>query len=481
MAEAGGGGAGRLIGDRYRLVERVGGGGSADVWRAVDERLGRTVALKVLHPHLVREPQFRERLAREARTVAALDHPSIVRVHDVVIDAETAAIALEFVAGESLADRVERAGPLDPREAATITAVLSDGLAAAHAQGLLHRDLTPVNVLLPASGGARLIDFGIARLLDDERDRLTSEGDAVGTWRWMAPEQLTGHVAGPATDLYGLGALLAFMLTGQAPEAFRSGAAEASVPAADRSAAVSGPAADRSAGLLAVARQCLDPDPSRRPSSATEVAAWLRGWLGGPLGIAPPRDTAGRPAPKPQRAVPVSPDAMTLPAGSAGGPPGGTRAPRPSEPRRRGRLRSVGRAAGLLAVLVLALVAAPLLDWRSGDPTTPTGTPVADAPAGSADPTPTPAPTPPPPGGRIVVLEPQDGVEVDAEEVVVSGLAPPGSTVVREFGFFETQSAEVGPDGSWRMRVRLDPGDNSLTFRVGDDPVTSRTIHVTRP
>lgn len=466
--DAGGEGAGRLIGGRYRLVERVGGGGSADVWRAVDERLARTVALKVLHPHLVREPQFRERLAREARTVAGLDHPSIVRVHDVVIDADTAAIALEFVAGESLADRMARGGPLEPREAALIAIALADGLAAAHAQGLLHRDLTPANVLLPASGGARLIDFGIARLLDDERDRLTSEGDAVGTWRWMAPEQRAGKVAGPATDVYGVGGLLGYMLTGRAPDTL---GATGEAPVA--------PSDDRRGGLLSLARQCLDPDPARRPSSAAELAAYLRGWLGRPL-----ETTAPRPDPTPaQRTAspPVSPDARTLPAGAMGRGPGGGRPDARAAANAQRSLRSLAPAAVLVAALAIAaLVAAPLLGGSGTDQTAPTGTPIAGVPGANPDPTPTPPPTPPPTGGRILVRDPADGAEVDAEEIVVSGLAPPGSTVVREFGFFETQSAEAGPDGTWLMRVRLDPGDNTLTFRVGDDPLTSRTIHVTR-
>jgi hypothetical protein len=276
-------------------------------------------------------------------------------------------------------------------------------------------------------------------------------------------------VAGPATDVYGVGALLAFMLTGQAPDAFRAGGD-------DRAPA----RAERVDGLLALARQCLEADPARRPSSAAELAAYLRGWIGGPLGATGPR---GAPVPaqatRPSR--PVSPDARTLPAASV--PAAASRRERP--PRAgtsRRSLRSVAPAAALVAVLVgAALVAAPLLSGRGPEPTGPASTPLAGAPTGDPEPTPTPAPTPPPPGGRIVVLEPADGSEVDADEIVVSGLAPPGSTVVRDFGFFETQSAEAGPDGAWLMRIRLDPGDNSLTFRVGDDALTSRTIHVSRP
>jgi hypothetical protein len=264
-----------LVLGRYRLEERLGLGGSAEVWRGVDERLGRPVAIKLLHPHLLPDEAARARFEREARAAAALAHPGIVAVFDVEASASRAAIIFELVDGETLADRLAREGALAPAEAARIGAELAEALAHAHERGIVHRDVKPGNVLLERDGRARLVDFGIARLLERESAHLTTAGMITGTLRYLAPEQLAGEEATPATDLYALGAVLFEMLSGR--HAF-----DATTPVALVEAQRHPPdsIAGVAPGLAAISLSALDPDPSRRPVSAEAMAADLRAWTG---------------------------------------------------------------------------------------------------------------------------------------------------------------------------------------------------------
>jgi serine/threonine-protein kinase len=267
-----------LVMGRYRLAERIGAGGSAEVWRGVDERLARPVAVKLLHAHLLRDDGARERFEREARAAAALSHPGIVAVYDVDASALGAAIIFELVDGETLADRLARSGPLAPAEVARIGAELAEALQHAHERGVIHRDVKPGNVLLSNDGRARLVDFGIARVLDAEAAKLTSAGMIAGTLRYLAPEQLAGAEASEASDLYALGTVLYEMATGRpafsAPTPVALAEAQAHVPA--------DPAGVPSE-LAAVWREALDPDPARRPARAADMAAQLRAIAGTPI------------------------------------------------------------------------------------------------------------------------------------------------------------------------------------------------------
>ena len=206
-----------LVLDRYRLVERVAVGGSAEVWRAHDEQLDRAVAVKRLHPHLLPDAVSRQRLAAEARAAAGLSHPAIVGIYDIDTTGDWPALVMELVDGESLAARLAREGPLPEREAAAIVTDIADGLYHAHKRGIVHRDVKPGNVLLDREGRARLADFGIARSLAESAERLTQTGSVMGTLRYMAPEQLTGGEIGQRTDLYGLGAVMHEAHTGEPP------------------------------------------------------------------------------------------------------------------------------------------------------------------------------------------------------------------------------------------------------------------------
>jgi tetratricopeptide (TPR) repeat protein len=208
----------------YRIVAPLGEGGMGAVFRAVDERTGREVALKVLQPDLSDDPTFLARFQREARAAAAVRHPAIVTVHEASVSGQVAFMALELVNGGSLKDEIRRRERLPWREAASLFAQVARGLAAIHERGLIHRDVKPANVLLADRPGearqARLADFGLARRVDPRLSSaagLTKTGEIVGTFEYMAPEQADARDVDGRADLYALGASLLEALTGRPP------------------------------------------------------------------------------------------------------------------------------------------------------------------------------------------------------------------------------------------------------------------------
>ncbi|MCT9077413.1 serine/threonine-protein kinase [Streptomyces fulvoviolaceus] len=217
-------GTGRLLAGRYRVVGQLGRGGMGVVWRAVDEVLGREVAVKELRTYTDSDgpelADLRLRMQREARAAARVRHPGVVAVHDVAEVDGRPLIVMELVDGPSLDEVLRERGPLDPREAAGIGAKVMDALAAAHRAGVLHRDVKPGNILLEESGRVVLTDFGIAAM-DDPGDgaatQLTRTGHLVGSLDYMAPERAQGADPGPASDVWALGATLYAAVEGAAP------------------------------------------------------------------------------------------------------------------------------------------------------------------------------------------------------------------------------------------------------------------------
>ncbi|WP_210572874.1 serine/threonine-protein kinase [Streptomyces sp. GESEQ-4] len=216
-----GGGAGpkgRLVGGRYRLVERIGSGGMGTVWRAHDELVDREVAVK--QPRLPGDPEdaghqrAANRLYREARAAARVDHPSAVSIHDVVVDDGLPWIVMELIRGESLHEVLQR-GPMEPAESARVGLAVLGALRAAHAVGIVHRDVKPANVLLGPHGRVVLTDFGIAHVQGEES--LTLSGEFVGSLEFIAPERMSGRGAGPPSDLWSLGVLLYAAVEGWSP------------------------------------------------------------------------------------------------------------------------------------------------------------------------------------------------------------------------------------------------------------------------
>jgi serine/threonine-protein kinase len=205
-----------VIADRYELQELVGTGGMSSVYRARDRLLERLVALKILHPHHSEDKEFVERFRREARSVAQLSHPNIVTVIDRGDDGGRQFIVFEYVDGENLKEIVTREGPLPLRRALELALQIGRGLAFAHAQGLVHRDVKPQNVLMNGDDQAKVTDFGIARSLDVDAG-VTQTGTVLGTSAYIAPEQASGGDITAQTDVYSFGVVLYELLTGEVP------------------------------------------------------------------------------------------------------------------------------------------------------------------------------------------------------------------------------------------------------------------------
>jgi hypothetical protein len=263
---------GHLVAGRYRLLAALGDGGMGTVWQAEDELLTRPVAVKEVSPPASvtagERAILRERTLREARTAARLSHPNVVTIYDVVEDDGQPWIVMELIAARSLRDLLEADGPLSPQQAARVGLQVLAALTAAHSLGILHRDVTPGNVLIDTVGRAVLADFGIARTQDSPT--LTTSGMVVGSPSYIAPERASGEPGGPESDLWSLGATLYAMVEGRPP--YDRGGALATLMAVVHE----DPDPPTRAGpLWPVIRSLLDHVPSRRPD-ASEAEQMLR-------------------------------------------------------------------------------------------------------------------------------------------------------------------------------------------------------------
>lgn len=264
-----------MLASRYRLDRPIASGGMGSVWRARDVRLGRPVAVKLLHERIAADPRAVHRFRREALAAAAVDHPGLAAVLDFVEEDGRAVLVMELVEGESLAAVLAREGPLAPARAVAIADALLDGVEAAHRAGIVHRDVKPSNVLLARDGSVKLTDFGIARI--DGEETVTHDGAVFASAPYVAPEQLSGDAATPATDVYAVGVLLYEMLCGRRPFEGETPAAVAMA----RLAAEPVPLTQRWPGapraLVSVVHRALRRDPSRRWPSAAAMRGALRG------------------------------------------------------------------------------------------------------------------------------------------------------------------------------------------------------------
>ncbi len=259
-----------VIDGRYRLVERIGSGGMADVWRANDTDLGRDVAIKVLHENFSRDREFVERFRREASSAAGLQHPNVVAVYDRGTYEDTYYIAMELVEGSSLRDLINQG--LDTGGAVEVARQVLAAAGFAHSKGIVHRDLKPMNVLIDRDGRIRVTDFGIARAGNSE---ITQTGSVMGTSQYLSPEQAQGMEVTPATDIYSIGVMLFEMLTGRVPFDGENAVAIAmkQVTEAPRAPSEINPAV--SPALDAVVLRALAKDPAARYGSAAEMTAAL--------------------------------------------------------------------------------------------------------------------------------------------------------------------------------------------------------------
>lgn len=303
------------LGGRYELRGVLGRGGMAEVHDGWDTRLSRPVAIKLLYPALAADEVTRRRFENEARAAAALNHPNIVAVHDSGEDHGTPYIVMERLPGPTLADEIE-AGPLSAERVRWVLADLLGALTAAHAAGILHRDIKPGNVLITASGTAKLADFGIAKTDGAAHTRV---GMVFGTANYLSPQRITGRPASPSDDLYALGVLGYEALTRQLPF-------ERDHPVATMRAVLEEPLMpigmlrpDVDPALIQVLERAMSRDPAYRFADAAAMRAALQ--------PAPPR-----------------PATLMLPA------------PPPPPPARRSRIQMALLTAGLLAGVILAAV-----------------------------------------------------------------------------------------------------------------------------
>ncbi|GGY91969.1 hypothetical protein GCM10010300_40220 [Streptomyces olivaceoviridis] len=500
----------RLIAGRYRLEERIGRGGMGVVWRASDQVLGRQVAVKELLPDDALPDddarRRRDRTLREARAVCQLRHPHIIVVHDVVEQDERPYLVLELIDGGSLADRIDRDGPVDAAEAARIGIALLSAVRTAHEAGVLHRDIKPANVLIE-SGTDRVVltDFGIAQV--EGATTLTETGSFVGSPEYTAPERMSGLRTGPESDLWSLGALLCTVLSGESP--FRrdslGGILHAVVSDDIRPPAEAEP-------LLPVVLGLLERDPDRRLDAA-DAERML--WTYLETGRTPP--APGDPGPAgahggglihriggsltPKSPAPYTPTQWDLPHG--GPPPAGP--VRPLEPP---PARSSPRGLLVAALLVAALAgagvsAAALLLHGNGDggggtpggtatspstrtgtggtavPPSPTGTgrggtAVSPSPTGTG-PAPAPTPSPTPSAGSRTA---PSGYRTARDPAGFSLAVPEGFTRSPE----GPRVFYLSPGGTFRLGIRVggsQPGgpEAAMSRSAADGPSTNPGYH----
>ncbi|WP_165959237.1 serine/threonine-protein kinase [Actinomadura sp. KC345] len=395
----------RVLAGRYRLEGRIGSGGMGTVWSAVDETLRRTVAVKeIVFPDVLTPEERRVatgRAQREARAAALIDHPGVITVHDVVIEDERPWIVMELVRGTSLAEVLRRGGPRPPAVAAQIGLEVLDALDAAHAKGILHRDVKPGNVLLAEDGRVVLTDFGVASIEADPA--LTRTGTFVGSPGYIAPEWLRERPGGPGSDLWSLAATLYTAVEGRPPF-------ERDGPMAVLGAVLAEePLPPRQAGSLApLLWYLLQKEPSARPESE-DVRRVLR------------NVSAGRPS----------------------GLPGAMPVPRPAPPRRGPRRVWVPVAAGVAVValggMVAGAVAVSASDGEDGTRVT------TDSAPGSPSPPPaTPSPSASPSASPLLELcglltpkqvdrlLPQGKPQVEEDEKSCGWAAPKRGFLIRD-------------------------------------------------
>ena len=265
----------------YRVLSKLGAGGMGEVYLAEDTQLGRNVAIKLLPPETVSDEQARSRLVREARAVASLDHPNICSIYEIDEADGRSFIAMQYIEGETLDLRLKRK-QLELKEAITIASQIADALTEAHAHGIIHRDIKPSNIIINSRGQTKVMDFGLAKVIDqagrvDTRAQtqtlLTAPNSTVGTVPYMSPEQLRGEQVGACSDIWALGVVLYEMIAGQVPfrgsTAFTLSSAILRESPAPLSARVP-------ASLRRVIQRCLAKDPTERYQHASELRAALK-------------------------------------------------------------------------------------------------------------------------------------------------------------------------------------------------------------
>jgi len=262
---------------RYSILEEIASGAQGTVYRAHDPDVDRTVALKVLHPEMARDPQYVERFRREARIAASIDHPNVCRIYEVGEVDGRHFIAMEFLPAslsENLRHAEDEQGGLPVEIAATFAAQIAEGVAAAHASGIVHRDIKPQNILFSTDGTAKVTDFGIARA--ESLTTMTATGLMMGTPHYMAPELVHGERADEQSDTYALGCVLYQMLAGEVPFSGTTPMVVLNRHVNEQPQPIRDIRRDVPRALAGVVGRAMEKDPARRFGSAAEMAVAIR-------------------------------------------------------------------------------------------------------------------------------------------------------------------------------------------------------------
>ncbi len=445
---------GTLIADRYRLVRPLGAGSSATVWEAADTALDRTVAVKLLHSSALADPTERERLRREALALARLAHPRVTIVFDYLEQVQPdgsvqPVLVTELLHGVTLSERL-RVGPLPIADAVTVCAHLADALRAAHEAGIVHRDVKPANVVLTPAG-AKLLDFGIALAATDSS--LTGSM-AIGTPACMAPEQLTGRGAVPASDVYALGCVLYWCLTGRPPYDSSNVAqvAEGHVYAPPPPLNVPG----IPQGVVDVYLRCMAKDPTQRPSAADVFA-----FLSRPMTNVP--STPERTMVMPSFDVPTQPS--TLPGRSragAGAAGGSGRTGGGGSGRRRGSDAGLKLLIGALFVAAAAAgITALVLDGQNASNRAGSPPPSASqSAAGSSAPAASPTPASPSP---VVTTTPAANVNAGLGDPAADPIGYLEAMKGQIDGFIAQGQDTIDPNAGRDLQNSLSDLENAIT------------------
>ncbi len=265
----------------YRIIEKLGAGGMGEVYLAHDTKLNRKVAIKLLPLDSALDDQARRRLIREARAAASLDHPNICTVHEVSEDNGRLFIAMQFVEGETLAARIARK-PLELSESVELSIQMADALVAAHAKGIIHRDLKPQNIMVTGRHQIKMLDFGLAKIVDDQgaldpeaetRSLLTASGMIIGTVPYMSPEQVKGEMLDARSDMFSFGTVFYEMITCRQPFAAKTGAETISAILTSEPPLLGSPVPST---VERIVRTCLEKDRDRRYQTALQVGGDLQ-------------------------------------------------------------------------------------------------------------------------------------------------------------------------------------------------------------
>src|SRR5437660_9343334 len=263
---------------RYEIRSQIGAGGMGEVYLVQDTKLDRKVAIKFLPESLLTDERASKRLVREAQAAAKLDHPNICAIHEVGEEDGRSFIAMQYIEGETLDARI-KSKPLVLKESLTIAAQIADALAEAHSHGIIHRDIKPANIMITSRGQAKVMDFGLARVLAgaveseaQTQSLLTTPGTILGTMPYMSPEQVRGEVLDGRSDTFSFGVVLYEMLSGRQPFAGESAAATAAAILTHEPAPLARYCLDAPDELQRIVRKCLEKDRERRYQTIRDAA-----------------------------------------------------------------------------------------------------------------------------------------------------------------------------------------------------------------